>query len=83
MPNWDGTTKGVKGGFETAEQAAERGKFDLTLVAVLSDTGLRRSEAASLTWAGLPTNQGRHAATGAPGGACVACPWSSERGTSW
>ena len=57
MPNWDGTTKGVKGGFETAEQAAERGKFDLTLVAVLSDTGLRRSEAASLTWAGLCTFQ--------------------------
>ena len=37
-------------GFETAEQAAERGKFDLALVAVLSDAGLRRSEAAALTW---------------------------------
>ena len=37
-------------GFETAEQAAERGKFDLALVAVLSDGGLRRSEAAALTW---------------------------------
>ena len=32
------------------EQAAERGKFDLALVAVLSDAGLRRSEASSLTW---------------------------------
>ena len=37
-------------GFETAEQAAERGRFDLVLVAVLSDAGLRRSEASSLTW---------------------------------
>ena len=37
-------------GFETAEQAAERGKFDVALVAVLSDAGLRRSEAAALTW---------------------------------
>ena len=37
-------------GFETPEQAAERGKFDVALVAVLSDEGLRRSEAASLTW---------------------------------
>lgn len=37
-------------GFETPEQAAERGKFDLALVAVLSDAGLRRSEASSLTW---------------------------------
>ena len=36
-------------GFETAEQAAERARFDLALVAVLSDGGLRRSEAASLT----------------------------------
>ena len=37
-------------GIETPEQAAERGKFDLALVAVLSDAGLRRSEASSLTW---------------------------------
>ena len=40
-------------GFETAEQAAERAKFDVALVAlvaVLSDGGLRRSEAAALTW---------------------------------
>ena len=37
-------------GFETAEQAAERAKFDLALVATLSDAGLRRSEAAALTW---------------------------------
>ena len=37
-------------GFETSEQAAERGKFDVALVAVLSDAGLRRSEAAALTW---------------------------------
>ena len=37
-------------GFEAAEQAAERARFDLALVAVLSDGGLRRSEAAALTW---------------------------------
>ena len=37
-------------GMETAARAAERGKFDLALVAVLSDAGLRRSEAASLSW---------------------------------
>ena len=37
-------------GFETAEQAAERARFDLALVAVLSDGGLRRSEAAVLIW---------------------------------
>ena len=37
-------------GFETAEQAAQRAKFDVALVAVLSDAGLRRSEASSLTW---------------------------------
>ena len=37
-------------GFETPEQAAERGKFDVALVAALSDAGLRRSEASSLTW---------------------------------
>ena len=37
-------------GIETAAQAAERARFDLALVAVLSDAGLRRSEASSLTW---------------------------------
>ena len=37
-------------GFETPEQAEERGRFDLALLAVLSDAGLRRSEASSLTW---------------------------------
>ena len=37
-------------GFETAEQAEERGRFAVALVAVLSDAGLRRSEALSLTW---------------------------------
>ena len=37
-------------GIETPQQAAERGKFDLALVAILSDAGLRRSEASSLTW---------------------------------
>ena len=37
-------------GMETPAQAAERARFDLALVAVLSDGGLRRSEAAALTW---------------------------------
>ena len=37
-------------GIETPAQAAERAQFDLALVAVLSDAGLRRSEASSLTW---------------------------------
>ena len=40
-------------GIETAEQARERGRFDVALVAVLSDAGLRRSEAAALTWGDL------------------------------
>ena len=37
-------------GLETVAQAAQRARFDLALVAVLSDAGLRRSEASSLTW---------------------------------
>ena len=37
-------------GIETPEQAAQRGKFDVALVAVLSDAGVRRSEASSLAW---------------------------------
>ena len=37
-------------GMETPAQAAQRARFDPALVAVLSDGGLRRSEAASLTW---------------------------------
>ena len=36
-------------GIETAEQAEDRGKCDLALVAALSDGELRRSEASSLT----------------------------------
>ena len=40
-------------GTETPAQAAERARFDLALVAVLSDGGLRRSEAAALTWGDL------------------------------
>ena len=34
----------------TPEQAAERARFDVALVAVLSDAGLRCSEAAAFTW---------------------------------
>ena len=40
-------------GIETPAQAAQRARFDLALVAVLSDGGLRRSEAAALTWGDL------------------------------
>ena len=36
-------------GFEKPEQAAQREKFDVALVAVLSDAELCRSEASSLT----------------------------------
>ena len=37
-------------GLETPRQAAARARVDLALVSVLSDAGLRRSEAAILTW---------------------------------
>ena len=37
-------------GIETPAQAAERARFDVALVAALSDGGLRCSEAADLTW---------------------------------
>ena len=37
-------------GMETPEQASERARFDVALVAVLSDAGLRCSEAAALIW---------------------------------
>ena len=37
-----------------------------------------------LTVAGLPTNWGRHAAIGTPGGACVVCSsCASDIGTNW
>ena len=58
-------------GFETAEQAAERARFDLALVAVLSDGGLRRSEAAVLTWGDETPSAGMMAA--------AASPWSAPR----
>ena len=37
-------------GTETPQQAEDRAKFDVAPVAALSDEGLRRSEASSLTW---------------------------------
>ena len=58
-------------GIETPEQDAERGKFDVALVAVLSDAGLRRSEATALTWGEV------HAGTTAR----AASPWSAPRPT--
>ena len=45
-------------GMETPQQAAERAKFDLALVAVLSDGGLRRSEAAALGRRQRPHHRG-------------------------
>ena len=51
-------------GMETAEQAAERGRFDVALVAVLSDAGLRRSEASDLTWGDV--QRGRMAPVASP-----------------
>ena len=44
-------------GIETPDQAAERAKFDVALVSVLSDAELRRSEAAALTWGTLRTGK--------------------------
>ena len=38
------------GALTTDVQAEERARWDVALVAVLSDAGLRRSEASSLTW---------------------------------
>ena len=49
-------------GTETLQQAAARARFDVALVAVLSDAGLRRSEAAALTWGDVerwPDGSGR------------------------
>lgn len=42
---------GRRGVPETTDYAAARGRVDIALCAVLSDAGLRRSEAAALTWA--------------------------------
>ena len=58
-------------GFEKPEQAAQREKFDVALVAVLSDAELCRSEASSLTVA--TCSAGTTAAT--------ASPWPAPRPT--
>lgn len=42
---------GRRGVLESPEYAAARGLVDIALCSVLSDAGLRRSEAAALTWA--------------------------------
>ena len=59
-------------GFETAEQAEERGRYDVALVAVLSDAGLRRSEACLSP--GATYNAGTTAA--------AVSPWFAPRPTS-
>ena len=51
-------------GIETPEQAAERVRVDVALVAALSDGGLRRSEAAAPL--GATCNAGRTAAAASP-----------------
>ena len=67
------------GHLESAEAAAIRGRFDIALAGVLSDAGLRRSEAAALTWADIkadPDGSGRitirHSKTDALGQGAVA-----------
>ena len=42
--------RGRGGRMESAETAQARGAIDLTIIGVMSDGGLRRSEAAGLTW---------------------------------
>ena len=69
-------------GLETAEQAAQRARFDLALVAVLSDAGLRRSEASSLTWCpGATLCAGTTAAAASPSSAPR--PTSRPRARWW
>ena len=65
-------------GIETPEQAAERARFDLALVAALSDGGLRRSEASALT--GGTCGAGTTAAAASPSSAprptsSLPAPW--------
>ena len=45
-----GKPRSLGRGTETLQQAAARARFDVALVVVLSDAGLRRSEAVALTW---------------------------------
>ena len=66
-------------GIETPAQAAERGKFDLALVAVLCDGGLRRSEAAVLTW-GATCSAGTTAQAVSPSSAPRPTPSPGHRG---
>ena len=42
--------RGRGGKMETPEGARQRGTVDLAIIGVLADGGLRRSEAAALTW---------------------------------
>ena len=53
---------GRRGVLETADSAEQRGLADLALAQTMSDAGLRRSEAAALTWADIeqwPDGSGR------------------------
>ena len=54
--------RGRGGKMETPEGALRRGAMDLAIIGVLADGGLRRSEAAALTWADMefwPDGTGR------------------------
>ena len=44
------TRESREGSFESEETALRRGRLDIALTSVLSDTGLRISEAAALSW---------------------------------
>ena len=62
---------------ESADAADKRGRVDIALCCLLSDAGLRRSEAAALTWADIsrePDGSGRD------GGACRDAPRRARRG---
>ena len=73
----------VRGGrMESAEAAQARGAIDLAIVGVMSDGGLRRSEAAALTW-GATSSSGRTAQPASPSGRARTSrsrrPWRSPR----
>ena len=78
--------RGKGGVMESPEQAKRRGQVDIALASVMSSTGLRRSEAAALTWgdvqdlpggAGLLTVRASKTRKASEGGDIVAVPRSA------
>ena len=45
--------QGIRRGGERADVAERRGRVDIAIASLLSDAGLRRSEAAAVTWADI------------------------------